>query len=431
MNSLYRRKGLIAGALVGNVMEFFDFIIYVYLSTYITQNFFPLQDQFVANILMFSVFASGYLTRPFGGMLFGYIGDRYGRKLALIHSIILITLSTVCIGLLPVYSEIGVFSPLLLVICRLIQGFAVSGEQSGAAVYLSENLSSTKKGFIGSLVLGSSYFGVLLGSLTCLVVSSFFSEQQMVDYGWRIPFLLSFILGSLSLFYRTKSVESAEFIKIKLQNKLSKTPVKDTFKHHWRDVILIIFIVMGLAVPIYMYTIYIPNYISMIVGFSAKRSLYFSTFGLLFISILVPLVGIWSDKMGNEKMLMLGLCLSSTLGYPIFLLLSSGLDLYIILGQLCLGITASLIAAPLFGVILKIFPTRLRYTAISVVFNTSMAIFGSTVPIVSMALIKYFENKAFPGIYLSLSGIVALSMLYFRFFKPFRLTYKISEYVES
>lgn len=425
MTSLYRNKGLIAGALVGNVMEFFDFIIYVYLSVYITKNFFPLQDQFVANILTFSVFASGYLTRPFGAMIFGYVGDKYGRKLALIQSIILITLSTVCIGLLPVYSHIGIYAPLLLVVCRLTQGFAVSGEQSGAAVYLSESLNANQKGFIGAIVLGSSYFGVLLGSLTCLVVSSCFSTEQMEQYGWRIPFLLSFALGSLSLYFRTKSEESEAFKKIQIEKTISPAPVKETFKLHWKELLILTFLVMGLSVPIYMYTVYIPNYISMTVGLEAKTSLVFSTIGLCFISFMVPFVGRWSDEMGNEKMLFTGLMLSALLGYPIFSLFATGATPYIILGQLCLGVTASFIAAPIFGVLLKMFPTRIRYTAISLVFNTSMAIFGSTVPIVSMSLIKILDNKASPGFYLALSGLIGMTALYFSFYRQHIVSGKV------
>lgn len=429
MNDFNRNKRLIAGALIGNIMEFFDFIIYAYLSSYITKNFFPFEDQFVASILTFSVFASGYLTRPFGAVIFGYVGDRFGRKIALLQSISLITIATVCIGLLPVYADVGILSPLLLVLCRLTQGFAVSGEQSGAAVYLAESLSSKKKGFIGSMVLGSSYFGVLLGSLTCLIVSTLLSAEQMNHYGWRIPFVLSLVLGSLALILRIKSTESAEFMKIKLEDKLSRTPVKDTFKFYWQDVLLMILLVMGLAVPIYMYTIYIPNYLTAVGGFDMRKSLIFSTVGLLFISIAVPLMGRWADKMGNEKMLFTGLTLSTILGYPIFMLLSSGIDYCVILGQFSLGVTASLIAAPLFGVLLKIFPTRLRYTAVSFVFNTSMAIFGSTVPIVSMSLLQFFENKASPGIYLSLSGLIGMGLLYFCFFNPNYGTRKISGYV--
>lgn len=429
MTDLNRNKGLIAGALVGNIMEFFDFIIYAYLSSYITKKFFPMDDQFISNILTFSVFASGYLTRPFGAMVFGYIGDRFGRKIALLQSVIIITLATVGIGLLPVYSEVGVLSPLLLVLCRLVQGFAVSGEQSGAAVYLSESLNQHKKGLIGSMVLGSSYFGVLLGSLTCLVVSSCFTELQMESYGWRLPFLLSIILGGIALTLRIKSAESLEFLKIKSENKLSPTPVRDTFKLHWQNVLIMTLTVMGLAVPIYMYTIYIPNYLTMTAGFSARNSLVFSSFGLVFISIMVPLMGRWSDKMGNERMLLTGLILSTLLGYPIFILLSSGITFLIILGQLALGTTASLIAAPMFAVILKMFPTKLRYTAVSFAFNTSMAIFGSTVPIISMTMVQYFENKASPGIYLSLSGLIGILLLYFRFFKPLQVSHhKVSGY---
>lgn len=421
MAELNRNKGLIAGALVGNVMEFFDFIIYVYLSTYITKNFFPLEDQFIANILMFSVFASGYLTRPFGAMLFGYIGDKYGRKIALIQSIVLITIATAAIGILPIYANIGIAAPLLLVLCRLTQGFAVSGEQSGAAVYLSESLGENKNGFIGSLVLGSSYFGVLLGSLTCLIISTTLSATEMLDYGWRIPFLLSILLGVVSLFFRARSGESAEFKKIKADNKLSLTPVKDTFQKHQLPLFLMILLVMGLSVPIYLYTVYIPNYISAIVGFNAQKSLLFSTTGLLFLSIMVPTIGRIADKVGNEKMIMIGLGLSTLCGYPIFLLLAAGQDVTVILGQLTLGLIASLIAAPIFGVLLKIFPAQLRYTTISFVFNTGMAIFGSTVPLVCVSLIKFLGNNAAPGIYMSLSGIIGGLALYLCCFKSSRV----------
>lgn len=413
-----KSRRLIIGALIGNIMEFFDFIIYAYLSIYITKNFFPLEDQFTANILMFSVFASGYLTRPFGALIFGYVGDKFGRKLALIQSIALITVATAGIGMLPVFSKIGIWAPLLLVLCRLTQGFAVSGEQSGAAVYLSESLEIKKNGFIGSMVLGSSYFGVLLGSLTCLLISSFFSESQMNEFGWRIPFLLSVILGAIALFFRLDAAESTEFNKLKLEGKLNSSPVKNTFKKHWRDIILMILLIMGLAVPIYMYTIYIPNYISTIGGFEARKSLMFSTGGLFFISIMVPIVGRFADKIGNEKMLFIGLLFSFIGGFPIFLLLSSGVNIAVIFAQLCMGLIASLIAAPIFGVLLKIFPANLRYTGVSLVFNTSMAIFGSTVPIVSLTLIKFFENKAFPGVYMSLSGLTALLVLYFCYNKP-------------
>lgn len=393
-------------------MEFFDFIIYVYLSNYITKNFFPVGDRFIATTLMFSVFASGYLTRPFGAMFFGYIGDRFGRKIALIQSIILITTATACIGLLPTYETLGILAPILLVACRLLQGFAVSGEQSGAAVYLAETLNPNRIGFIGSMVLGSSYFGVLLGSLTCLLVSSYFSDQAMADFGWRLPFLLSIIFGTVSLYFRTKSAESIEFTETKLKKLLSYTPVKDTFRKHWLDLVLMILLVMGLAVPIYMYTVYVPNYISEILGFGPQKSLIFSTGGLLFLSCFVPTVGHMADKIGNEKLLLFGLSLSIFFGYPVFSLLSSGSVACVILGQFCMGVIASTIAAPIFGVLVKIFPIHLRYTGVSFVFNTSMAIFGSTVPIVSITWIEFFKNNAIPGIYLSLSGIIGIAALY-------------------
>ncbi len=415
-NTALNRK-LIIGGLVGNVMEFFDFIVYVYLSKYMMANFFPHEDPFVSKLLMFSVFASGYLTRPFGAMLFGHIGDKYGRKTALIQSIIVITVATACIGVLPTYTEIGLMASLLLMLCRLVQGFAVSGEQSGVAVYLSESMGSGKNGFIGSLVLGSSYFGVLLGLVTCLTVSSYLPEEEMFHFGWRIPFLLSILLGLVSLVLRVSGGESVEFKKIQAENKLSRAPVTDTFRHEWRGIVLMIFLVMGLSVPIYMYTIYIPNYISEIASFTGQKGMIFSTVALAFISILVPTVGRIADKVGNEKLLLLALSGSFVFGYPIFYALSLGTNFSVIAGLLVLGVIVSSIAAPIFGVLLQVFPTQLRYTSVSFVFNTSMAVFGSTVPIISISLIQYFGDRTFPGIYMAFSGLIGAIALYCSYYK--------------
>jgi len=424
---LRTKKWFIIGALVGNIMEFFDFIIYAYLSKYIAINFFPHNNQFISKLLIFSVFASGYLTRPIGAVIFGYIGDKFGRKTALVQSILIITTATTCIGLLPSYNSIKLLAPILLIVCRLVQGFEVSGEQSGVAVYLSENVGINKNGFIGSLVLGSSYFGVLLGSLACFVVSFCLPEQSMNSFGWRIPFLLSIILGFLSLVLRVNGEESLEFKVAKNHNKLSEHPVYDTFSNQWKETILMILLVMSLAVPIYMYTIYLPNYLVDAIGMDLKKSLFLSTISLCFISGLVPVVGKISDQFGNEKTLLVGLIASLIIGYPIFVLLSCGQPLCVIMGQCCFGVVVSFIAAPMLGVLLKVFPVHRRYTGVSFVFNTSMAIFGSTVPVISIALIEFSGNKVFPGVYLSLSSMVGIVILYITYYKNHKLQYLKSQ----
>lgn len=411
------KKWLIVGALVGNVMEFFDFIIYAYLAKYIAINFFPHDNQFISKLLMFSGFASGYLTRPVGAVIFGYVGDKFGRKVALVQSILIITLATTCIGLLPTYSSIKLLAPILLVVCRLVQGFAVSGEQSGVAVYLSENVGFNKNGFVGSLVLGSSYFGVLLGSLVCFIVSFCLSEQSMNSFGWRIPFLLSIFLGFLSLVLRINGEESLEFNIAKNHNKLSEHPVYDTFNKQRKDAALMILLVMSLAVPIYMYTVYLPNYLADVVGIGLNKSLFLSTISLCFIAGLVPVVGKISDQIGNEKILLAGLIANLMMGCPVFALLSCGQSLCIVFGQLCFGVALSCIAAPMFGVLLKVFPVHRRYTGVSFVFNTSMAVFGSTVPVVSVALIEFSGNNIMPGAYLSLSSIIGIVILYVTYYK--------------
>ena len=398
----------VTGALIGNVMEFFDFIIYVYLSTYITQNFFPHENPFVAKILMFSVFASGYLTRPLGALVFGNIGDKFGRKIALIYSIVLITLATAGIGLLPTYSTLGILAPLLLVFCRLLQGFAVSGEQAGAAVYLAESTSKNKKGFISSLVLASTCVGSLLGASLCLALATYLTQAQMQAFGWRIPFLLSIILGVVSFVIRLQGIESHEFKKMQLEKRLSKAPVKDVFKQHSLSLFLMVFVVTTLSVPIYMYTTYIPSYLldSLEIGF--HKGLIFSTLALFFISLLLPFVGKMADKLGTEKTLKIGMTLCALLGYPIFALIAHKSYFSIASGMMVMGILVALTGAPMYAVVMNVFPTQLRYTASAFVFNMSMSIFGGTVPIVSITLIEVFKDEACPGIYVALVGLAGI-----------------------
>lgn len=398
-------RKLIIDALIGNIMEFYDFIIYAYFSTQIAKQFFVSDDPFIATLLPFTVFASGYLTRPIGAIHFGSIGDKLGRKKALVLSIGLITLSTAAIGVLPSYQAVGYLAPILLVICRLLQGFAVSGEQSGAAVYLSENINQNRHCLVGGLVLGSSYFGVLLGSLTCLVVT------LIAPSNWRIPFLLSIPLGIISLILRLKAEDSNEFEKLKKGNLINKSPIKFIFKTHFGLLLKMIFLTGSLAVPIYLYVVHLPSYLLTTAGLTQKVSLIVSSCSLLFISVLVPMIGLISDKIGHERTLKIGYGASILLAYPSYFLLQLHSLPGIFSMQVIMGIVIAMIAGPIFSIFVRAFSPDIRYSGVSFSFNAGMSLFGGTAPMIATLIIGLSKNNAFPSLYIIGSSIVGILIL--------------------
>ncbi len=398
-------KKLIIGALIGNIMEFYDFIIYAYFSQQIAAQFFISSDPFISTLLTFTVFASGYLTRPLGAIYFGSIGDKLGRKKALVLSIGLITLSTAAIGVLPSYQSIGYLAPILLVMCRLFQGFAVSGEQSGAAVYLSENVNQNRHGLVGGLVLGSSYFGVLLGSLVCLMIT------LVAPSNWRMPFLLSIPLGIISLIIRLQASDSHEFNRLKNSNLINKSPIKSIFKDHFGLLIKMILLTGSLAVPIYLYVVHLPSFLITTVGLTQNMSLIVSSCSLLFISVLVPAIGLVSDKIGYVKTLKFGYIAAIILSYPSYWLLQSKTLPSVFCMQLIMGIVIAMIAGPMFALFVRSFPSNIRFSGVSFAFNVGMSLFGGTAPMFATLMIGFSGNNAFPSLYIIGSSIIGFFIL--------------------
>lgn len=398
-------RKLVASVLIGNTMEFYDFIVFAFMSKYIASLFFPNSTQLVAYIATFGVFASGYLMRPIGGLVFGYIGDKYGRKKSLSYSIIIITIATFLIGLLPTHASIGILAPLLLTMCRLLQGFSVSGEEGGAAVYLAEMVGANRVAYAGSLVLGSAYFGVLIGSAVCLVLSLIFSADQIIAFAWRIPFFLSVALGIPSLIMRRNLIESREFTN---NPKATRNPVAVLLKDNPGKTIIDILMVASLAIPIYVFTIFIPSYLTASIHMDPIVSQVLSVISLIFLSIGVPILGKIADTYGKSKVYLSGCIFNLVAGYPIFLLLSSGDYISVISGILMLGLGLLFVAGPMFALLIANYNPNIRFTAVSFVFNTSMSIFGSVTPLAAFYLIAHFDNVRAPWLLLCAASIIGM-----------------------
>ncbi len=397
-------RAILLGSLIGNVMEFYDFMIFAFLAKQITSLFFPLHDKNTGLLLTLSTFAMGYISRPFGSIFFGFIGDRYGRKTALLYSILLMSIATMFIGLLPTFNTIGYLSPVLLILLRLLQGFAVSGEQGGVIVFLSETL-KLGKGFLGALMLSSVYVGVSIGAASCLTLNLVFSEQEIAEWAWRLPFFFSIFLGTISLISRLNILESTEFMQIRKDKLILKNPLKHLIKNNPKLLIKTILLIVPQTVCIYLYVVFFPNYFSNLL--SSSNTMIITTLNMIFLALLVPILGYFSDKIKPEKMFLWG-CITLLIYGLLILNVSNDKNINVLISaQFLLGFVTSLISAPLFAILVESFLINSRYTGVSLTFNISTCIFGGTTPMIATALVNYYGFHAL-GFYLLIASLLGI-----------------------
>jgi MHS family proline/betaine transporter-like MFS transporter len=401
-------KKLILGCALGNLLELYNFILYGYFSIILSKLFFPLSNPFVSLMLTFSVFAMGCLMRPLGALLFGYLGDRLGRKKSLMLSIVMMTIATILIGLLPTYAQIGIYAPLLLVLCRLLQGLSMSGEQIGASIFLTENAPPHRAGLAGSIIFGSVYSGLLLGSIVALLTISFIPEKELLVWGWRIPFLLSLLLGAVAIVIRAKQGESLEFSKAKEKNQLVSQPIREVFRNYFPNILNTTFLCAMLAVGVYLFAVYIPSYLNITVGFGFKTSMLICSFGFLCTSIFVVFVGWWTDRVGSKLPMLLSCLGFIVFAYPIFWLLSRHTIMSALLAEFIIVILLGLTAGSLMPMLMQSFPLQVRCTGVCFGFNTSMMLFGSTAPLAALSLTQYLQSPHAPFLYLIVTAVITI-----------------------
>jgi MHS family proline/betaine transporter-like MFS transporter len=397
------------GSLIGNIMEFYDFVIYGYLSIYLGQHFFPSNNKTISLLVTFSVFAGGYFIRPLGSIIFGYIGDIKGRKPALLYSISLMSFSTLFMGFIPTYHQVGIIAPIILIILRLLQGLAVSGEQGGAIVYLAEYFKMQKIGVISALMFASVLTGVLLGSLSVVVCQTMLSENEMIVWGWRIPFYFSAILGFFSLKLRWDSIESPTF---KFSHQAVKQlPIINLAKENFNSCVRMFLLSITFSVAISFHNTYLPIFYSKIPELGANKGMIVSSVGIFWIGLLSPLVGILSEKIGYIKTVQVGCLLLFVLGYQLFCLLQHQSIGAIILVEIIFGIIIALISAPMFAIFVQNFPTQSRCTGVSLTYNLGMSVFASLTPIIAILLFQSTNMQYLIGVLLSLSALGGLISL--------------------
>src|SRR5215218_3590317 len=284
------------GASIGNLVEWFDFATYSFLAVTLAAVFFPSGNPTAALLSTFAIFAAAFFVRPLGGLFFGPLGDKIGRQRVLATVIILMSLSTFAIGLLPGYATIGIWAPLLLVVCRLLQGFSAGGEFGGGATFLAEYSPDERRGYMVSWLEFSTLIGFILGSGSVLVMNSALGEDAMISWGWRIPFLVAGPLGIVGLYIRLRLEDTPEFRALETTGEVAQSPLKEAFVENWRQILQVAGIAIIHNVGFYMVFTYMPTYFSTELGFGQTASFVSIVLAGLVGLVLVPPLGALSDR---------------------------------------------------------------------------------------------------------------------------------------
>lgn len=396
-------KVIIPG-LIGNILEWYDFALYGYFSSIIAPLFFPANNKTSSYIATYSVFAIGFIMRPLGAIIFGFFGDRYGRKNALSTAILLMAIPTTLIGCLPGFEDIGLWAPALLSICRLLQGLAVGGEFTGSIVYIIEHAPKDQRGFFGSLAMASAFIGLLIGSMTSLIVHQYFNE---VSYAWRIPFIASLLLGGVGLYLRLGMPESPIFKQFILKHSVNKHPLKTVLSQHYFKLVKAMALVMLPSTGFYLSFIYLPIYIKEFLHLSMVGAMQINTISMVCIIITIPFFGWLSDLKGRKFVLALGGAGFLLFSIPLYALLQVGGIAYIYFCMLSFALFVALSYATIPVVLVEMFPVDIRFTGMSLPYNLANALFGGTAPLVASQLIVLSGGNLFmPGIYLCLLAAI-------------------------
>jgi len=402
----------IAASAMGNATEWFDYGIYAYGVTYISAALFP-GDVEEALLFALATFAISFLVRPLGGIFWGSLGDRLGRKSVLALTILLMAGATLAVGLIPSYDRIGFWAPLLLILFRMVQGFSTGGEYGGAATFMGEYAPDDRRGFYGSFLEFGTLAGFSFGAFLMLAFSLLLGDQAMHDWGWRIPFLITAPMGLIGMYLRTKMEDTPVFRAHAASSEKRDTPgLIALMRRHRRPMLVVGGLVVALNVVNYTLLSYMPTYLQSRIGLSTDQALAVPLLGMLFMMMCLPFAGLLSDRVGRRPMWRFSLIGLLLLVTPLYMLMGTGL-VGACVGFILLGLLYVPQLATISATFPAMFPTQVRFAGFASAYNISTSIFGGTAPAVSSGLISVTGNELMPAYYMMATCLVGLVALYF------------------
>ena len=396
-------------AISGNVLEYYDFTVYAVFSPIIARTFFPEVSEYLQILLSLTVFAVGFITRPVGGIFFGYIGDRYGRRISLIFSMLGMTIATIVIGIIPSYQDIGSYAPFILIIMRLLQGLCISGEGAGTAIFILEHYQNFRPGFTGGLVHGSNIAGTLIASIVGIIIEQYFSH---IDSAWRFAFILGGFMGLIGFYLRLRVSETPIFKMLAEKQK----NLNSSFISVIRDAkypMFITFCVGAVASSVlYLIKTYVNIFYQNVLNFDNTTALIYLTYTSFIAMIAMPFFGNISDIIGKLKTIVLASIAILILALPTLLLMSSTLWWQQLFALTILGILGGAISGTAYVFIISLFTPAQRFSGIGFSYNLGIALFGGTSPVISRWLVEKTSLFYAPAFYIMLTSSIFLLVIY-------------------
>jgi MHS family proline/betaine transporter-like MFS transporter len=395
------------------MVEWYDFGIYGFLAGTIGAVFFPSENPTVSLLAAFATFAIAFVVRPLGAFFFGPLGDKVGRKRVLAATILLMSGATLAVGLLPGYAAVGIMAPVLLILCRLAQGFSTGGEYGGAATFVSEHAPDQRRGFVTSWLEFSSLVGFALGAGLSTILTLSLSDSSMTSWGWRIPFLLAGPLGLIGLYLRLRLEDTPNFRALVEASEVAKSPLRECLKNDRGAMLRVLGISTMANSGQYLVFTYMPNYLSSdeSLGLSSSAALMVVLASIVLMMLVITRVGALSDRVGRRPVMLASGIGLLFLTYPALYLISLGSWLPIGIGVAVLALLVVTNMGPLPSTLAALFPTRTRYSGFSVGYNIGVAVFGGTTPFIATYLVSVTNNSLAPAFYLmatAAAGIVAM-----------------------
>lgn len=407
------QRRVLAGGSVGQFIEFYDFTLYGLTAVVFSQLFFPGSNPLTAMLATFATFGVAFVVRPLGGLFFGALGDRIGRRRVLTITLIAIGGATALMGLLPTYAQIGAWAPTLLVLCRLIQGFSAGGESVGAPSFVFEHAPVNKRGFWLNITIAATALPSVVAGSMILILSQSMPNSAFMDWGWRLPFLLALPLALFGVWIRSRTEESEAFKKAQSGQTKEFSPIREAFRENKLRMLQVIF-VMGLtAMGFYFLSAYFVSYVQTTGKLSREQSLMVNAAALALYAILLPIGGRLGDRFGRKPMLIAGSASLALLSIPSFMLVTSGSLPLALLGQSIFVVALCVYGGGCYTFFVEIFTTNTRFTSAAVSYNGAYAIFGGTAPLIGTALVGATGVPHAPGLYMAAAAGVVLLLILF------------------
>lgn len=410
-----RNKAIFAGAL-GNGVEWFENTAYASLAVIIAANFFDQENPTTGLLSTFALFAISFVFRPIGGIIFGWIGDRYGRRASLSLSVTMMGIMTALIGMLPTYETVGVVATVFLVLLRCLQGLSIGGEWGTSAVFLGEHAEQKRRGIIASWTPAGAWLGTGLAIGLVWVLTAILGGEAMMSWGWRIPFLVALPLALIGLWVRLSIDDTPEY-KEMVATGLNKLHHENRFAKAWKTSkkqIFVLFMVAGVHSAFVFFAVsYMLNYLQTTIGVDSNTALMTNTIAVVIGTFFTLIWGFASDRIGRRTMLIIGTIVLSVISLPMLLIVGQGSMWAVLGGQLLLVACVPMLSAPLAALCVELFPASVRSTSATIATAVGSALFGGTVPLISASLVESTGNPLAPGWFLITLALATLLVVIF------------------